>query len=69
MGDDELAQLRWVLKLADQAPDDFANFEALDQKGLTAYRHQIAFARIRRRIPTGYGDGPNFLSCRSRVRS
>jgi len=44
LGDEELGQLRWALKIADQPLDDFTNLEALDQLGMTSYRYFIAFA-------------------------
>jgi len=43
MTDEELGQLRWILNIADQDLDDFANLEGIDQDGMTAYRYTIAF--------------------------
>jgi len=42
IGDKEMGQLRWILNLADQPLMDFSNMDAKDQRGLSAYRHQIA---------------------------
>jgi hypothetical protein len=39
----EMAQLRYVLHLADRELDDFSDMEGIDQNGMTAYRYQIAF--------------------------
>ena len=43
MGEKELGQFRWVLKIADQDLGDFSNLEAIDQRGMTSYRYSIAF--------------------------
>jgi len=43
MSDKELGQLRWTLMIADQPLDDFTHLEALDQRGMTAYRYAMAF--------------------------
>jgi hypothetical protein len=40
---DEMAQLRYVLHLADRDLLDFSDMEGIDQEGMTAYRYQIAF--------------------------
>lgn len=41
---EEWGQLRWVLKLADQAIDDFTNFQSVDEQGVSASRYSIAFS-------------------------
>ncbi|MBP7126870.1 hypothetical protein KBD49_10960 [Myxococcota bacterium] len=41
--DPALAQLRWVLELANRPLDDFTDLEAANQRDLTAYRYAIAF--------------------------
>ncbi|OGP56207.1 MAG: hypothetical protein A2V67_04655 [Deltaproteobacteria bacterium RBG_13_61_14] len=43
IGQEEMAQLRWTLKLASQPLDDFSNLEGANQFGMQAYRYQIAF--------------------------
>ncbi|HUT55562.1 MAG TPA: hypothetical protein VM658_19380 [bacterium] len=43
IGKEEMGQLIWTLRIADQELDDFSNLEALDQAGMTAYRYGIAF--------------------------
>jgi len=43
IGPEEMAQLRWTLKLASQPLDDFSNLEGANQFGMQAYRYQIAF--------------------------
>ncbi len=44
IGDEEMGQLLWALKIADQPLDDFSNMEAMNQEGMTAYRYFIAFS-------------------------
>ncbi len=43
LSDDEMAQLRWILDIADQPLEDFSNMDALDQEGMTSYRYCLAF--------------------------
>ena len=43
IGKEEMGQLRWALKIADQPLDDFVKMEALNQYGMTAYRYGTAF--------------------------
>jgi len=43
IGDEELGQLRWAIKIADQPIPDFTNLEASNQYGMSAYRYTLAF--------------------------
>ena len=43
IGDEELGQLRWALKIADQPISEFTNLEATNQYGISAYRYTLAF--------------------------
>jgi hypothetical protein len=40
---EELGQLKWVLKLANEPLEDFADMNSLDQVGITASRYTLAF--------------------------
>lgn len=44
IGDEELGQLRWVLKLANEPIGDFSDMHSLDQVGITASRYTLAFS-------------------------
>ncbi len=44
IGDEELGQMRWVLKLANEPIGDFSDMQSLDQVGITASRYTIAFS-------------------------
>ncbi len=41
---EELGQLKWVLKLANEPLDDFSDMNSLDQVGITASRYTLAFS-------------------------
>jgi hypothetical protein len=43
ISDEELGQLKWVLKLANEPLEDFADMNSLDQVGITASRYTLAF--------------------------
>ena len=43
IGDEEMGQLRFAIKMADRPLDDFSDMEGIDQYGMTAYRYCIAF--------------------------
>jgi hypothetical protein len=40
----EIGQLRWVIQLANQDPDDFTNFNQVDDQGVSACRYSVAFS-------------------------
>jgi hypothetical protein len=44
IGNEELGQLRWVLKLANEPIEDFKDMNSLDQVGITASRYTLAFS-------------------------
>jgi len=44
IGDEELGQLRWVMKIANQDLSDFTNFQQVDDQGVSACRYSIAFS-------------------------
>ena len=43
LGNEELGQLRFALRLADQPLDDYSHMEAINQFGMSSYRYLIAF--------------------------
>jgi hypothetical protein len=44
IGHEELGQLKWVLKLANEPIEDFTDMQSLDQVGITASRYTLAFS-------------------------
>ncbi len=43
IGEKEMGQFRWIMKIADQPIDDFSNIEASNQDFNCSYRYSIAF--------------------------